>query len=180
MVNVLGRRPPPASSTSIPPHLADLLEQRLEETRAWCATRLDSAPISSRLRTPGLAPDLEEESALPALEEALTLLAASRRRALDADTGSRARAQETGRLLICELDMSIGSGEAEAASEGFFDVDDRPPWDLWLVCFGRTRPARPEEPIACLVAWVPESLYAQAEAGRRASSAGSLHWVDPV
>lgn len=182
MVNVLGGRSPskPPSAASLPPHQVEQLMGRLREIRGWCATRRSTGPVADRLRSAELAPDLEEESALPALEEALDLLTMRRRSALAAAQDRERGEVEGGRLLVCELDMSIGSGEAEAASEGFFDVDDRPPWDLWLACFGKTRPAQPEEPIACLIAWVPDSLRARAEAGVRSSSSRCLLWVDEV
>jgi hypothetical protein len=182
MVNVLGGRSPspPASAASLPPHQVERLIGRLGETRRWCGARSSTGSVAARLRTAELAPDLEDELALPALEEALEVLAVRRRSALAATPEGEWGEIEGGRLLVCELDMSLGSGEAEAASEGFFDVDDRPPWDLWLVCFGKTRPAQPEEPIACLIAWVPDSLCARAEAGVRSSSSRCLHWVDEI
>ena len=34
--------------------------------------------------------------------------------------------------MVYEIENSISSGVSEVASEGFFDTDDRPPWDTWL------------------------------------------------
>jgi hypothetical protein len=182
MVNILGDRARHSSpAPSLPPQTVERVKQHLSETRRWCSARDSGLPLAARFRTPELAPDLEDESALPALEAELDVLAAKRRAALAGlePSGPMATAAD-GRLLLCELDMSIGSGEAEAASQGFFDADDQPPWDLWLVCYGRTRSAQPEEPIACIVAWVPEALRPNADAGVRASSARCLHWVDQL
>ena len=68
MVNVLGGRLPSKSPSvaSLPPHQVEQLMGRLREIRGWCATRWSTGPVADRLRSAELAPDLEEESALPA------------------------------------------------------------------------------------------------------------------
>jgi hypothetical protein len=183
MVNLIGSDRAPAFDLAhdLPPHVASVLPARLREVRSWWAALSPDAPISRRARTPLLEPDLEEESSLAALEAALIALAERRSGLLSrarSDAGAAGTAAVPGRLLVCELDMSIGGGEAEAASRALFDVDDRPPWDLWLVVWGRTHASRPEEPISGLIAWIPEDWLSLAQAGIDACPSRCLYWAD--
>ncbi len=190
MVNLLPPPPPAADPPPAPlsPEALRLLRERLEQVRAhWSRRPPDLRPVA-RLRSPVLEPDLEEEATLAGLEAALQRL--TRRRAewlagqfgpdlRDPPHGEGApegRAVE-GRLLVCEINMSLGRGEAEVHSGGYFDVDDRPPWDHWLVCFGRTRPSQPDEPVECLLVWVPHELEPLARAGVEANAGQCLYWV---
>jgi hypothetical protein len=160
---------------STPLSAADLarVATRLEAVRLWAATRSESLPVASRYRSATLAPDLEESLSPASLEATLYELAGRRDAARATDPGPVCPG---GRLLVCEIDMSIGDGRSEAASEGFFDIDDRPPWDLWLVSHGRRRREQPVEPITCLLVWVPESLVPYAQAGITANRCGCLYW----
>lgn len=185
MVNLLGsaargrRRVDLDAALSPDRHAA--LAERLPVVKRWWSTLDPRRSPADRARTPSLEPRLEEESSLAALEAAIAELAAGRARLLAA-SATRPRSAPSGlpdgRLLVCEIDMSIGGGEAEAASRSFFDVDDRPPWDLWLVAWGRTRRTRPDEPIACLLAFVPAEWEAIAGAGIEACPTGGLYWAD--
>jgi hypothetical protein len=37
------------------------------------------------------------------------------------------------RLLVFDPDQTLSDGAAEVATDGFFDVDNVPPWDTWAV-----------------------------------------------
>lgn len=152
-----------------------LLAERLEGVRRWVASRPESRPVAAQLRSSALTPDLEDDLSLASLEAALHELAL-RRNAAQATRTEPTSALAGGRLLVCELEMSIGDGLSEAASLGFFDVDDRPPWDLWLTGHGRGRRDQREEPLACLLAWVPDTLVCHAQAGIDANRCRSLYW----
>ncbi len=157
------------------------LAKRLEDARGWWARLPTELPIARRARTPSLEPRLEEEQTLAALDAALLVLAESRARLCESERGddpTDPTRLPTGRLLVCEFDMSIGGGEAEVASRSLFDVDDRPPWDLWLVAWGRTRASRPDEPLACLLAWIPDEWRGHAQAGIAANPTQALYWLD--
>jgi len=174
------------------PSWIDLAHELTADRRALLATRLDGvhrwwaclppAPgPDRRARTAALEPRIEDESTLAELEAALHSLAERRDRLCEARFGARSSpsiAPPSGRLLVCEFDMSIGGGEAEVASRSLFDVDDRPPWDLWLVAWGRTRTSHPDEPITCLLAWIPDEWFPRAEAGIAANPTRALYWAD--
>jgi hypothetical protein len=153
-----------------------MLGPRLEEVRRWSQLRPRGLSIARRLRTPELEPDLEEEPTLAGVEAAVQELAVVRG-ALLAHAPTIPPGAHPGRLLVCELGMSVGGGESETRSRGFFDVDDRPPWDIWLVCFGRRRASAPGQPIACLLAWVPDDLVDVARAGIEANRCDCIYWA---
>lgn len=204
MVNLLGEKRPTAApielDRELPPPLRAALPARLHDVQRWWTGLPADASTARRARTPALEPDLEEESSLPALDAALMALAERRAELLSRrpSRGSPRRSSRAlqaasprspvapvaesgrstiGRLLVCEMDMSIGGGEAEAASRGLLDLDDRPPWDLWLVAWGRTHGSRPEEPLVALVAWIPPEWQALAQAGIEACPTRSLCWA---
>src|SRR5687768_7246799 len=84
----------------------------------------------------------------------------------------------SGRLLVYDPAFNLRCGGAEVATEGFFDTDNIPPWDLWIGyvverelkwCFD-----------SYLVSWVPNSLVALAEKGIQANPEGCIAWADSV
>jgi hypothetical protein len=182
MVNLLDR----SSAGEAPePSLSDaqleLLAQRRGDAARWCSIQAAGGqPLAHALRTPALEPDLEESASLPALEAALAVLTERRAELIDVTAPGGMNVAVAGRLLLCEFNMSIGSGESEVESRGFFDVMDRPPWDTWLVAFGRTHRSQPDQPIECVLSWVPEIAVETVDAGVSANRCGCLRWVDPL
>ena len=63
---------------------------------------------------------------------------------------------------------------------GFFDVMDRPPMELWLEAIGRRSRSRAEAFEIAILCWIPPALVERARAGRRAVAAGSLAWLAEV
>jgi len=78
-----------------------------------------------------------------------------------------AMAQSQGRLLLYEPLETVDDGAAAVSSQGFFDVEDAPPWDTWFVYSGGS--------IFC---WVPNSLVKKAQAGIDANPVDCIHWCD--
>lgn len=83
-----------------------------------------------------------------------------------------------GRLLLYAPDASLSDGAAEAYSEDFFDADNAPPWDTWVLYFD-------EEPtieeVRCfssyLVAWVPPHFVHAADMGIRVNPEACIQWA---
>ena len=78
-----------------------------------------------------------------------------------------AMARSQGRLLLYEPLETVDDGAASASSQGFFYVEDAPPWDTWFVYSGGS--------IFC---WVPDSLVQKAQAGIDANPVDCIHWCD--
>jgi hypothetical protein len=84
-----------------------------------------------------------------------------------------------GRVLVCEFNSSITSGESEEVTNGFFDVSDRPPWDTWMFCTQRkTRGSTSSgDPLDLLIGWVPSSLVASLEKGIGVNPYDCIYWA---
>jgi len=72
-----------------------------------------------------------------------------------------------GRILVYVPSDSVSDGASRYASNGFFDPDDCPPWDLWLQYRNRI-----------LLSWVPEVLFPLAQAGIDANAVECIRWAD--
>ncbi len=75
--------------------------------------------------------------------------------------------QLQGRLLLYVPSENVSDGSSRYASNGFFDRDDCPPWDSWLLYSDRT-----------LLSWVPEVLLPLAQAGIDANAVACIKWAD--
>lgn len=73
----------------------------------------------------------------------------------------------TGRLLFYWPHENVADGASEYSSNGFFDVNDAPPWDTWM-SFDSER----------LVSWVPSVLVPSAQAGIDANPVECIRWAD--
>jgi hypothetical protein len=69
-------------------------------------------------------------------------------------------------LLVYEPLETVCDGAAEAASRGFYDSEDAPPWDTWFLY--------EERAILCCV---PESAVARAQAGIDVNPVDCIHWA---
>ena len=72
-----------------------------------------------------------------------------------------------GRLLHYEPYENLTDGASEYSSNGFFDVNDAPPWDTWVSFDGRK-----------LISWVPPVLIPLAQAGLDANAVDCIRWAD--
>lgn len=144
----------------------------------WAHLRSASADAAH-----ALAAELDEleEAASPALAEALLAELDARREAFSGREDAVPASAIAGgalRVLLYRPGRSLRSGEAEAASRGFFDVADRPPVLLWLEVVARPRAEGSGEVEVGVLCGVPEEAVAVAEAGVRACGSGGLVWVD--
>jgi hypothetical protein len=144
--------------------IARFLQARAH-TALWCGLE----GHRSSYRTPALDPVLPKWPTKPQLDQALSTL---RQRRLEL-LGTRATGQEPpGRLLLCHVNESISSGESEFATSGFFDLDDRPPWDTWF-----WRLESPSLEAVSLVSWVPQALEASVMEGIYANPYDCIQWL---
>ena len=131
----------------------------------WC--ELEGQRVG--FRTQALRPILDEWPAFGEFDRALSTLRQRRREFLGARVTEHL---PLGRLLLCQVHESLSSGESELETSGFFDIDDRPPWDAWVWQFESTEPG-----CVTLVSWVPhewESLVGRGiEVNATAASTGS-------
>jgi hypothetical protein len=72
-----------------------------------------------------------------------------------------------GRLLLYSPSENLACGAADASSNGFFDTNNVPPWDIWL---GFSN--------GMLVSWVPPALVDVAAMGVFVNPEECIRWAD--
>jgi hypothetical protein len=157
----------------------DDLEQRLRSVARWVSARLSGTIDHARLRTRDLLPVGKHLPDSEAVTDALAKepwtmvesIAAGRRLPM-----SLPALELPGRLMVYFPHLNLCDGAAEAASAGFFDVDNAPPWDTWVACFHDHCANR--DPGPYVIAWVPEPLIAAADAGIAVNPESCIVWLD--
>jgi hypothetical protein len=97
-------------------------------------------------------------------------VAEARRHALGAPRSAGRAGLHGGRLLYYEPSRSLWDGAACGASGGFFDLENAPPWDVWL-CFADE---------SFLVSWVPPAFLDRAAHGIEVNPECCINWVEDV
>ena len=144
--------------------IAAFLAARLD-TAAWC----ELEGKLSAFRTETLRPVLEDWPTASAFEAALDMVRRRRRELL---RGRTSNGLPEGRLLICQVNESISSGESEHETSGFFDVHDRPPWDTWVWQLPSS-----SIDVVTLVSWVPIELEAKVSRGIAVNPYDCIYWL---
>jgi len=148
-------------------------ELRLAQTIAWCAPRARVEDPSGSLRDAQLGPRLLEVDRASVVRSVVTLR--QRTFSFDLPPVQRRSDLQGGRLLVYFPDADLADGAAEAATAGFFDVNNTPPWDTWVALF---RDAEAHDAFAdYIVAWVPAAFVSHAASGIDVNVGGSLAWL---
>ena len=173
------------------------LIQRLNETVAWCSLKrlthevpYDGPFLSQKLREEKwseselqtrliLTGQLRSSELKPAIQEPLQPLSqwisnvnevAVKRAQQLARIGSEEASQpeqRPGRLIAYAPQDNLCDGAAQVQSLGFFDVDNVPPWDTWVVMHGRY-----------LLAWVPPQMIKFVNSGIEVNPEECIKWAD--
>src|SRR5919106_6950828 len=109
----------------------EYLKRRLAQTIFWCAPRADTMKPETCLRTPALRPRLLEENRFFAVDAVV-----GAREAWGGEATRDAKIPDAlggGRLLIYFPNGDLACGAAEQQTDGFFDVNNVPPWDTWVL-----------------------------------------------
>src|SRR5215813_7888328 len=158
--------------------------ERLTKTVYWCREMgLVSQPRSS-LRT--FKPDLADlvsprHQVFSVSAERSDRLFSSGKRNLPSVTGLCG-----GRLLAYFPDDTLSDGFAEKESNGFFDVDNIPPYDTWvwmvhnMRAFKYSDGSSGEIDADYLVAWVPPDFIQLASRGVDANPEECILWLDTL
>jgi hypothetical protein len=158
--------------------------RRLTETIVWCRDAGSLQQPATSLRT--CKPDLQD---LESQRSQVFRVALERSRRLEA-SGRRDLHLATdlcgGRLLAYFPEDNLADGAAQTGSEGFFDVDNIPPYDTWVWMVRNVRAfdyrdgGKGELEANYLVAWVPPDFVALASAGVDANPEECILWLDTL
>lgn len=184
MVNLLGPRRPGGRLTCLDADRHGPVEARLRTLAELVRhDRLRSLAGLEAEAIEGLEVELEELAASPSRVAALALLEAidglrseaRARTSSDPIEGSRSTTPLAGGDYVCHRPgRSLATGEAEIASRGYFDVQDRPPIASWIGVLA-SQPARAaEDDEGAIIAWVAAGDLVRARAGCEACESGAL------
>ncbi|MDQ3816423.1 MAG: hypothetical protein M3362_01880 [Acidobacteriota bacterium] len=147
---------------------------RLAQAIFWCAPRADLSNPASSLRTPQLRPRLLEESRFSAVETVANA------RELFGGVGIRKATIPDnlagGRLLIYFPNYDLACGATEQETEGFFDVNNVPPWDTWVAYVQDARSVESYD-TEYLIAWIPREFVALADEGITVNPEQCIKWL---
>jgi hypothetical protein len=129
------------------------------------------APLSHQLRSPVLKPSLEigegfDEAAREAAISGVIALRSQHLATEGALDQERILSARTGRILLYQPAENVADGASQAASLGFFDGNDAPPWDTWI--------HYADGNVAC---WIPDSLISLAQNGIDANIVQCIQWA---
>jgi hypothetical protein len=122
----------------------------------WKQIRDSVGPLNTKLRSPELKPSfgLDEFGSDALWANAVAEVVAKRSLLTAKISVGREDTNVGGRLLLYRPSENLACGAAEVYSNGFFDVNNVPPWDIWVDFSEGT-----------LVSWVPPALVEVAQMG---------------
>ena len=82
-----------------------------------------------------------------------------------------------GELMVYFPDQNLSDGYAELVSEGFFDVENTPPFDTWVAFFDDGPSAADHSLQRYLLCFVPRHYMALAEAGIEGNPEECILWL---
>jgi hypothetical protein len=153
------------------------LHRKVTETKQWRQAmallkdvRDSLGPLEGRLRSSALKPSfaLDDFGTNAPWAEAVAEVTNKRSRLLNEISPQEgAGSSISGRLLLYWPDENLADGAAEYSSNGFFDVNNVPPWDIWVDFSERT-----------LVSWVPPAFIEAAQMGIDVNPENCIRWAD--
>jgi len=150
--------------------------RKIQDTTQWnCAQQIFAeilnsfGPVQTAMRSSQLSPGLlTSNMSAQDWSEVVAQVGAKRSQLLDRvpeyEQGNYANA---GRLLLYWPENNLAGGAAQASSGGFFNVDNVPPWDIWVTYEGRV-----------LISWVPPGLIELAQMGIDVNPENCIQWID--
>jgi hypothetical protein len=150
-------------------------KRRLAQTIFWCAPRANTMNPESCLRTPALRPPLLAQNRFYTVDTVvnareLSAGAAIRNARIPDELGG-------GRLLVYFPESDLFCGAAADQTDGFFDVNNVPPWDTWVTYWQDQEPNPDSFVSEYLIAWVPPSLIELANEGINVNPEQCIMWL---
>ena len=149
--------------------IADILQYQ-ESLALFKRVRDSYGPLELQLRSATLKPTfaLNEFESEVSWAEAVAGVVAKRGRLVAPHSLDRYSVEAgQGRLLLYFPTENLADGAAQYSSNGFFDADNVPPWDIWLGFSDWT-----------LVSWVPPTLIEAVQMGIDANPEDCIRWAN--
>ena len=166
------RLSPNAPRERMDPQFLAEFKVRLALTIYWCEEHGDVSSPASSLRTIELCPHLLE------VDRVYTVQSVADRRTYHGGPevmNAKIPDDLAGRLLVYFPNGNLACGAAEVETDGFFDIDNVPPWDTWVTYIQDARHA--EYDSEYLVAWVPRDFVELADQGVKVNPEECIQWL---
>lgn len=150
---------------------------QLAETIAWCSTKVSFDDPRNSLRTPELRPHPLSGSE----KDVVDSVSSARHAELSWPALDPSGNLGGGRLLLYQPSGNLACGAAEEESDGFFDIDNIPPWDSWVwYVANEGESTKADTYHNYLISWVPEILVTLVDGGVRTNPEACIAWLDGV
>ncbi len=180
-------------------------DKRLADTIKWCSRKLDLIDLHSALRSSELLPKnlesikhgvlieggFENDSKLAPLfmhcNPHRLLKEVVKKRAEIISNNTSLTPQTTtwriseGKLLCWDFDIYNDDGALQSLSNGFFGLNDDPPWDTWVHHFkARELVGKKKVTKEYLLCWIPYAFIETANEAIPAAVFNNLVWLDEL
>ena len=146
-------------------------ELRLAQTIAWCESHTRLAAAQASLRSEELQPRVLEVDRATTVGHVVgyrgTLIG-------DVRLIDKSEDFKGGRLLLYFPDEELACGAAQVATQGFFDLNNAPPWDTWIGLF---RDEDIRSAADYLVSWVPPPFVELVAVGIDVNPERCIEWL---
>ena len=150
-------------------HTTEDIINAAKEAAAWCEIRWNSCEPRSSLRNLEFSPEFFGSNHYYTVNS----LICSRRYELERLGLDPAPDLRNGKILVYEPDTNIFDGLSESETDGFFDVNDCPPWDTW-VGYITTKDCR------YVLSWVFNEAIPLVNAGAEVNCVECFYWLSTV
>jgi hypothetical protein len=159
----------------------DEILRRAAHVEAWARRHWNLDDLEHSTRTPALRPGGADDPAAISVTS-VESVARLRAEALRSEAITPEETTPDGRMLAFDPSQSLSDGAAAAESAGFFDDDNAPPWDCWLV-FVEEAPRSLDRWSAFdsyLLCWIPGLLVEVVRRAVEANPEECLRWADQL
>jgi hypothetical protein len=149
-------------------------KNELRETQILCAAKANLSRPMDCLRSEELRPPL----LIPSRLEAVDAVRAERKRLIVYESmrdNAAPEAATSGRLIAYNPDFNLACGTSEVETNGYFDVNNTPPWDTWVALLDAPGAKCFE---TSLIAWVPPIFLSLVQAGIEVIPEQCVRWLD--
>jgi hypothetical protein len=165
----------------MPPISKDDILRRAAHVEAWARRHWNLDDLEHSTRTPVLRPGGAADQAAISVAT-VESVARCRDEALRSEAITPEERTPDGRMLAFDPSQSLSDGAAAAESAGFFDDDNTPPWDCWLV-FVEEAPRLSDRWSAFdsyLLCWIPARWVERVQGAVDVNPEECLRWADQL
>lgn len=147
-------------------HTYEQIDEAIKQSSVWCDFAMKIAKPRSSLRTLEFGPSFFEQNGFHVVNHIIH----ARKYKLEHLKKTSDVIYDPSNIMVYEPDSTVFDGISESETDGFFDVNDCPPWDTWVgfLVFGDKR---------YLLSWVPEEFKHFVNEGFEVNCVECFYWL---